>query len=219
MGVTVSDILIHEGQREFIERKIIQAFGASIIEFEAVLYHKYLVLSGSASLTTEKTFRRILSNMHASGHLAPLEFQEKRCWKRLIIEDESNIQDLTREQVQQILAEVKLKQRKSNPMFEGKRVSESDQIAEEILTLIRDKLFGGRALDAQTRRVLKDIVSGLRRALADSEVDFLKYASEYVPTLRTQLKQLVRTNGENVILVSLRKIESDQRARFEGAAF
>ena len=155
----MSDILGHEGQKEFIERNIIQAFGASLIEFEAVLYQKYLMLSGAASLTTEKTFRKMLSNMHASGYVSPLEFQEKRCWKRLVIDDDPETQELTPEQVKQILADVKLKQLQSRPAPRDKRVSDSKEIAEEILTLIRDKLFRGRPLDKQSMRVLKDIIS------------------------------------------------------------
>lgn len=207
----VSDILGHEGQKEFIERNIIQAFGASLIEFEAVLYQKYLLLSGAASLTTEKTFRRILSNMHASGYVSPLEFQGKSCWKRLLIDDESESQDLTPEQVKQILADVKLKQKRLNPSLRDKRISDSEQIAEEILTLIRDKLFRGRPLDKQATRVLKDIISGARRALADSVEEFLRYVDEYIPSLREELELLLRSKGENVLLISLRKIESNQR--------
>ncbi|MHA1928570.1 MAG: hypothetical protein ACTSV2_08330 [Candidatus Thorarchaeota archaeon] len=208
----MSDILGYEGQKEFIERNIIQAFGASLIEFEAVLYHKYLLLSGAASLTTEKTFRRILSNMHASGYVSPLEFQDKRCWKRLLI-DEPESQELTPAQVKQILAEVKLKQKKSSKSFRDQRVSDSNQIAEEILTLIRDKLFRGRPLDKQSMRVLNDIVSGTRRALADSEEEFLKYVDEYIPSLRKHLELLLMSKGEDVLLLSLRKIESNQRDR------
>ena len=218
-GVIVSDILGYEGQKEFIERNIIQAFGASLIEFEAVLYQKYLRLSGAASLTTEKTFRRILSNMYASGFVSPLEFQGKSCWKRLLVDDESETQDLTPEQVKQILADVKLKQKRSSPYLRGKRVSDSEQIAEEILTLIRDKLFRGRPLDKQTTRVLKDIISGARRALANSVEEFLRYVDEYVPSLREELELLVRSKGEDVLLLSLRKIESNHRNTSKDSAY
>ena len=58
-----------------IESGIIRSFGHSIIDFELILFQKFLNMSGPHSVTTEAIFRKHLTLMHAKG------FQQ---WKRLI---------------------------------------------------------------------------------------------------------------------------------------
>ncbi|MHA1576031.1 MAG: hypothetical protein ACTSU3_01595 [Candidatus Thorarchaeota archaeon] len=202
-----------------IERDdIIQAFGSSIIEFEAVLYQKFLHLSSPHSLTSEKEFSKLLSRMHADGFISPMEFQGKDCWKRLIIEDDLQ-EELTKEEVQRILSEGSVKKPRSRPVLRKSLVTDSSQIAEEILALIREKLLRGRILDKHANRVVIDLVEGLRRALCQSMDRFLEYVDEYVPMLRKPLQEIAKSKGEDVLLLSLRKIEAIQRFGKENAAF
>ncbi|MHA1481125.1 MAG: hypothetical protein ACTSQZ_06860 [Candidatus Thorarchaeota archaeon] len=215
----MSGTFVPSDQNGSIERDgIIQSFGSSIIEFEAVLYQKFLRLSGAHSLTSEKGFRKLLSEMHADGYIAPIEFQGKQCWKRLVIEDDLQ-EELSPEEVQRIFSEGSAKKKRSRPVLQERLVSDSSLIADEILTLIRKKLLRGRILDDQANRVVKDLVEGLRRALAESMMRFVEYVDEYVPMLRETLMQIARSKGEDILLLSLRKIEASHRLRKENAAY
>jgi len=49
---------------------VVRAFGWSIIEFEAVLFQKFLAMSAPYSLMTEDVFRKHLKNMESKGYLA-----------------------------------------------------------------------------------------------------------------------------------------------------
>ena len=60
-----------EMERE-IEIGIVSAFGWAVIEFEAVLFQKFLVMSGPTSLITEDMFRKYLLNMEAKGFVSQL---------------------------------------------------------------------------------------------------------------------------------------------------
>ncbi|MFW9788112.1 MAG: hypothetical protein ACFFE2_16415 [Candidatus Thorarchaeota archaeon] len=62
-----------------IEDKIILSFGHAIIEFEATLYEKFLLLTKGVALTC-KEFREHLENMEERGLIVSSEFLEKRCW-------------------------------------------------------------------------------------------------------------------------------------------
>ena len=67
-----------------IEKTIIKAFGWSIIEFEAVLYHKFLIFSGPTSVLTDDMFRKHLMRLHSKCFIAPLNFQGRKGWKKLV---------------------------------------------------------------------------------------------------------------------------------------
>ena len=218
-GAIVSGTFVPSDQNGSIERDgIIQAFGSSIIEFEAVLYQKFLRLSGPHSLTSEKGFRKLLTGMHADGCISPIEFQGKKCWKRLVIEDDLQ-EELSPEEVRRILSEGIAKKKRSRPVSQERLVSDSTLIADEVLALIRNKLLRGRTLDTNANRVVKDLVEGLRRALTESMERFLEYVDEYVPMLSEPLMQIVRSKGEDILLLGLRKIEATHRLRKENAAY
>ncbi|MDF1538687.1 MAG: hypothetical protein P1Q69_07275, partial [Candidatus Thorarchaeota archaeon] len=83
----MSEVQLPDDLERNIERDIVSAFGSSLIEFEAVLLQKFLMLSAAHSLITDRMFRKYLVQMHAKGYVTPVDFQGKRCWKRLIVED------------------------------------------------------------------------------------------------------------------------------------
>lgn len=64
-----------------IEDLILWAFGKSIIEFEATLFHKFHLLSGDIVLS-KKEFRWHLENMKARGLVFSSEFEGVRSWSR-----------------------------------------------------------------------------------------------------------------------------------------
>ena len=62
-----------DAERE-IEAGIVRAFGWAVIEFEAVLFQKFLVMSATSSLMTEEMFRKYLKDMEAKGYISPVNF-------------------------------------------------------------------------------------------------------------------------------------------------
>ena len=62
-----------------IEDKIILAFGNAIIEFEATLYQKFLMLTKGIAVTFLQ-FKDHLSNMEERGIVTSLEFLGKPGW-------------------------------------------------------------------------------------------------------------------------------------------
>ena len=71
-----------------IEIGIVSAFGWSVIEFEAVLFQKFLVMSGPTSLITEDMFRQYLRNMEAKGYVSRERVHGERAFRRLLAEED-----------------------------------------------------------------------------------------------------------------------------------
>ena len=198
-----------------IEIAVVRAFGWSVIEFEAVLYQKFLVMSASSSLMTDDMFKKHLKNMEAKGYISPVDFQRKRAWKRLVIESEIEEEVLTPEEVKAFIekAQADEKTRKELKKPTGKKVvSESKALAEEILKYLE---LGMPSRIKVKRRIgeptLIDHVESMHHALAISKDDFLKYVRKFLPRVYEDMEKLLDSSGEEVVLRSLRVIESGQR--------
>ncbi|TFH06489.1 MAG: hypothetical protein E4H14_10765 [Candidatus Thorarchaeota archaeon] len=198
-----------------IEIAVVRTFGFSVIEFEAVLFQKFLVMSATSSLMTEDMFRKHLKNMEAKGYIAPVDFQNKRVWKRLVIESDIDEETLTPEEVRAFFEKARtLENKKTNlKKPEGeKTVSESRVLAENILRYLEmgmpTRIKVKRRLGEPT---LIDHVEAMHHALADSKNDFLKYVRKNLPRVYEDMEKLLNSKGEEVVLRSLRMIESGQR--------
>lgn len=199
-----------------IEIAIVRSFGWSIIDFEAALYQKFLVVSASTSLMTEDMFRKHLKDMHAKGYLVPVEFQGKRAWKKLVIESDIDEPALTPEEVKEFIEQArdKMAEKKDYIKPKGEKVvSESKALAESIIR----SLERGLAERHTTRRrigepTLINHVESMQRALAESKEVFLKYVRDHIPTVYRDMERYLNSKGEEVLLLSLRVIESGHRA-------
>jgi len=206
-------------QIENIEREIeitvVRAFGWAVIEFEGVLYQKFLIMSASSSLMTEERFKKQLKSMEAKGYISPVDFQGKRAWKRLVIDSEIDEETLTPEEVkafiEKALEDDKNRKNLKKPIGE-KVVSESKALAEEILQYLE---MGMPSRIKIKRRIgeptLIDHVEAMHHALADSKEDFLKYVRKHLLRVYEDMEKLLNSKGEEVVLRSLRVIESGQR--------
>ncbi len=199
-----------------IEIAIVRSFGWSIIDFEAVLYQKFLVLSAATSLMTEDMFRKHLKNMQAKGYVVPVEFQGKRAWKRLVIETDIDEPAMTPEEVKEFLeqAKEKMPERKDRSGLKGEKVvSESKALAESVIKSL-EKGMSDRP--PRKRRIgdltLIDHVEAMHRALADSKDDFLIYIRSHFPKVYKDMERILNSKGEEALLLSLRVIESGYRA-------
>jgi len=207
-------MLPEEIERE-IEIAVVRTFGLAVIEFEAVLYQKFLFMSASRSLMTDDMFKKHLKNMEAKGYISPVEFQGKRAWKRLVIESDIDEEDLTPEEVREFIEKAKASQKKKQKLKKPKGesvVSESKALAEEILQQLE---LGMPSRIKIKRRIgeptLIDHVEAMHHALATSKGDFLKYVRKHLPRVYEDMEKMLDSSGEEVVLRSLRVIESGQR--------
>jgi hypothetical protein len=196
-----------------IEIAVVRTFGFAVIEFEAVLYQKFLVMSAASSLMTEDRFKKYLKNMEAKGYVSPVDFQGKRAWKRLVIESDIEEETLTPEEVKAFLEKAKGMEKKKSKKPKGEKVvSESKELAEDILHYLElampSRIKVKRRIGEPT---LIDHVEAMHHALADSREEFLKYVRKHLPRVYKDLEKMLVSKGEEVLLLSLRVIESGQR--------
>ncbi|MFX1482118.1 MAG: hypothetical protein ACFFCP_02910 [Promethearchaeota archaeon] len=198
-----------------VEIGIVSAFGWAIIEFEAVLFQKYLVMSAPASLITEDMFKQYLRDMEAKGYVSPLEFHGRRAWRRLVIESELEEPAMTPEEVREFIAkaqEAEKKRSKKKTRISEHRVSESRHVADSIIQTLEQVLPKRKGGQKPWESSLMDHVEGMHRALTDSQDEFLGYVKKNIPPAYDPMKKLLRANGEEMLLLGLRVIESGQRA-------
>ncbi len=189
---------------EEIERDILRSFGWAIIEFEETLYQKYLLLSAHQSLLSRERFEKYLKDMHAKGYVAPLELLGSKAWKKLVVEDD--IEDTLRPRPIQIAGEED-RESARRPAKEFV-VSDSHVIASDILHTMESKLFPGQEIDPRVRERIKQHVSEMRRALSKSRRELMEYLKREAPSLRQTMELILDSRGEDLLLVSLRLIET-----------
>ncbi len=180
---------------------ILRAFGWALVEFEDTLYNKYLVMSAKHSLLPREEFNRQLLRMHARGLISPLRLHGHKAWKKLVVEDTAG-QGLVARTIE---TEDSAERRPAH--YRRFMVSDSRILAEDILRTMKTKLYPERDLD-QVREDIKRHAAAMRRALCSSRNEFLRYLDEKAPSLRELLSTILSSKGEDVLLVSLRLIET-----------
>jgi hypothetical protein len=196
-----------EAAERNIENGVIRSFGYSIIEFEPILFQKFLNISGPHSVTTEAIFRKHLTRMHAKGYVMPLEFQGKRCWKRLVIEDDLREEIPTPEEILKVIERAKQKA-KVEPRTSKKLVTVSMTMADDILRFLKIALTEEDDDSEMTETRVRVQVRRMRRALTSSESELIDYIRVNVPSFRKPMKQFLSTKGPELVMLSLRIIES-----------
>ncbi|MHA2372106.1 MAG: hypothetical protein ACXAEB_03755 [Candidatus Thorarchaeota archaeon] len=200
-----------EVERE-IERDVIRSFGSSIIEFEAVLFQKFLIFSGPRSVLTEGMFRKHLTRMHSKGYISPLDFQGRRSWKKLVVEEEIEEERQSPDDIEDVLRlslSIPPESKRSAPLPKEKLVSESSIIADNLRQTILDRLPEEGQIDSRKQIQLNELIKGMRRALSVSRRGFLQYVINNVPNLRVPMVEILDSKGEEVLLLSLRILETN----------
>ena len=87
-----------------------------------------------------------------------------------------------------------------------KLVTESRVIAEEILRTLKRKVLIGEVTGNEAKDVLLRHVRGMRRALAGSSTEFMEYVRTNLPSMAKPMEKILRSKGEDVLLLSLRLI-------------
>ncbi len=196
-----------------IEIGIVSAFGWAVIEFEAVLFQKFILLSGPKSLITEDMFRKYLMNMEAKGYVSPVDFQGKRAWKRQVIEADIDEPAMTPEEVKEFIAKAQAvsKKDKKRKVSSEHRIQDSKKLAESIIRILEQVMPRANSKKAPWEASLIDHVEGMHRALIESKDEYLRYLKKNIPRAYEPMKKMLNSNGEEMLLLSLRMIESGQR--------
>jgi hypothetical protein len=206
------DRLVPEDYEREIEADILRAFGWSIIEFEPVLYQKYLHMSARSSVMLEGEFRKQLQEMHAKGFVSPLEFQGKKAWRKLVVESDMEEELQDEDEIRALIEAAKRarhKQRRKKKTPHGRLVTESRIIAEDILSILRNKVIRGEMSDTVAREILMRHIKGMRRALLESPDEFLRYIRKHIPEMRKPMTHILASKGEDLLLLSLRLISNE----------
>jgi hypothetical protein len=193
---------------------IVGAFGWAIIEFEAVLFQKFLVMSGPTSLITEDMFRKYLMNMEAKGFISPVDFQGKKAWKRLVIESDIEEPAMTPEEVRDFItkAQVASKKEKKRDVSSERRIRESKKLANSILRTLKQVMPKSKKSRKPWEPTLINHIEGMHKALIESQKEFLQYLKKHIPSAYEPMEKMLNSKGEEMLLLSLRVIESGQRA-------
>ncbi|MHA1864431.1 MAG: hypothetical protein ACTSWA_11735 [Candidatus Thorarchaeota archaeon] len=196
-----------------IEIAVVRAFGWSVIEFEVALFQKFLVMSAPRSLMTEDMFRKHLKSMEAKGYLSPVEFQRKRAWKRLIIESDFDEIVLTQEEVKDFIEKVESRSKVAQKKPQSQKiVSESKALAVIILRYLESSMPSRVKVKRKIGEpTLIDHVESLHHALVESRESYLNYIQKNLPRVYDEMEKVLNDKGDEVILRSLRVIESGQR--------
>jgi hypothetical protein len=181
-----------------IERDIVNAFSFALIEFEDALFHKFLRTAGYRSLMTQGMFRKHLSRMHAKGYIAPLEFQGRRAWKKLLIVHDAEKRFIKQREVEDIKPPV---------VSREKLVTQSRIIAKDILETMEKSVKQGTSDEEVVQEQIAQHVCAMRKALAESPGMFLEYIDDKLPGLRGSMETILKSRGEEFLLLSFRHIE------------
>ena len=137
----------------------------------------------------------------------PVEFQGKRCWKRLVIEDDLQGEIPTPEEILKVIEKAKQKA-KVEPRTSKKLVTVSMSMADDILRFLERALTEEDDDSEIAKARVRIHVSRMRRALSSLESQLIDYIRLNVPSFRTPMKQLLITKGPELVMLSQRIIES-----------
>jgi hypothetical protein len=87
-------------------------------------------------------------------------------------------------------------------------VSQSRLLADDILRTLTAKMPPSSPSDAQRALDLRTHVKAMRTALMESRRNFLEYLRANVPSVQDEMRQILDSRGQEVLLVSLRLIET-----------
>ena len=204
----MTESLNDEQDEVLVEKAIIEAFGDSIIEFETTLFHKCLGSSGPNSLITPSQFKKYLMKMHAKGYLVPLYFHRRKAWKRLIIADFVRQDVILTETSEPMEPEplIDSAPQEDEEQVHEHLVSDCKDIAEEIISTMRLQKQFESDTDQKARALLHEHVRKMHHALTESRGQFYTYLERNLPDLREPLEQILKSRGEDKVLLGLHVI-------------
>jgi hypothetical protein len=204
----MSDNAVPEAQAKEIEVSVIRAFATAIIEFEPVLYQKFLLQT--RGIVTEEIFKETLDKMEGKGYVAPLKFQGRQCWRRIATEDDVTAEYHDQDEVREIIEKGQtLAMQTKRVIAEGPSfVTQTRRTAQELLDLVKSQITEAKESEKVVRERLRYQFETMRQKLADSEEEFLDYVQNIMPGVLESIKEILNSKGVDVLLPALRIVES-----------
>ena len=198
-----------------LELDIMRSFGWAVVETEDALYQRYLHLSAARSLITETTFQSYLLKMEAKGYVSSLRLHGKRAYRRLLVGI-----DIGKELHPKVpLDEMRLAlgSLKARPEFGKKRrsritsevVEDSDIISQEIQHVLESWML--RDSGRISKGAVHAHVANMMSALKVSEEELFEYVRIELPVLLADIGQILRTYGNDFLLLTLLLTENRVR--------
>ncbi len=205
---SLDEIRIPEEIENELEIEILRAFGSAIIEFEPVLFQKVLITSARMVITKEM-FSKKLEEMAELGYVTSMMFHGMKCWKKLVDEEELEMQSLHPDEIRKILerGHSMMMTKSDIPSSSDHLVTDARYIASDILHLIRTRFMKNAKYDKAAQQQLLSQFREMRRALSESEGKFLAYVKQELPSLYTQLELILKAKGVDRLLPALRLVE------------
>jgi len=199
-----------------VELDIIRSFGWSLMEVEDTLYQRFLHLSANRSLVSRVKFRKYLMEMEAKAYLSPVHIQGLKGYKKLRSEISINKSLDPRVPLDEIRLVIGSK--KAKPKFQKKKTPakvtrDLFQMSEELGSAIQTELE--KWMLNETGRISKGLVhehmKNMCSALEKSEEDLFEYVHAETPGILIEVGQILRSQGPDFLLLTLRLTESNVR--------
>ena len=214
-GITLSESGGETDGPTPLELDIMRSFGWAVVEMEDSLYQRYIRLSASRSLITEKTFRGYLRDMEAKGYVSSLKLGRKRAYRRLLID--KNIGKEIHPQVPLDEMRLALGSLRAKPEF-GKKirskvttevVEDTDRISQEIREALENWML--KESSKVNKSAVHAYVANMLEALKKSEDELFEYVRTELPGLLGEIGLILRTYGQDFLLLTLRLTENEVR--------
>jgi hypothetical protein len=192
-----------------------RSFGWAVLETEDSLYQRYIRLSASRSLITEETFRKYLRDMEAKGYVSSLKLHGRRAYKRLLVDKNIGEEISPHKPLDEM--RLALGSLRAKPEF-GKKirskvttdvVEDTKKIGQEIETALEKWML--KDTGRVSKKAVHAYVANMLEALRESEEALFEYVRTELPDLLAEIGLILRTYGQDFLLLTLRVTESEVR--------
>jgi hypothetical protein len=214
-GITLSESGGETDSPTSLELDIMRSFGWAVLETEDSLYQRYIRLSASRSLITEETFRKYLRDMEAKGYVSSLKLHGRRAYKRLLVDKNIGEEISPHKPLDEM--RLALGSLRAKPEF-GKKirskvttdvVEDTKKIGQEIETALEKWML--KDTGRVSKKAVHAYVANMLEALRESEEALFEYVRTELPDLLAEIGLILRTYGQDFLLLTLRVTESEVR--------
>jgi hypothetical protein len=215
-GLVLKDRGTSEEPPNAIELDIMRSFGWSIVEVEETLYERFLHISSARSLVPRDEFQSYLRRMEAKGFISPLHLHGLKGYKRLLADKEigkslsPNIPlDEMRLAMGSVRAKSKIEKQRAPPKVTEDLLTTSESVGKAIQTVLENWML--RETGRISKGAVHEHMKNMYYALNKSEEDLFEYIHTQAPGILIEVGQILRSQGSEFLLLSLRLTEASIR--------
>lgn len=226
------------GRPNQVELDVMRTFGWGVIALEETMFQRFLQLSARRSLMVREEFKFLLYDMESKGYLASTSLHGKRAFRRLLVNGDIGVSihpkapldemrlvlgSLKARQEEQKIVPRPLKTKKKkvrSPLAPKKKKRRGPRVTSEVIT--ESQMISEEIVDELEESILED--SGIKRkaavyrhienmlkALGESDTALFNYVRKEIPTALDCIGYVLRTQGSDFLMLSLRLAEPQVR--------